>query len=228
VALGIRGAVKKKGDENMTPKTRPLLAALVVVTVFYAVASSAEAASLFVGGAKLSANSKVALSTTIALEEPAVLESPGLSLAISCSGLSATKPELVGEDKAEAERLTFVACSEVEPSTCKLESSTIETAPLTGLFATGTSPADKLHLKPKAGKTIATFVFSGSCAIAGEKGLNGQVTFNAPTGQSEEASQAIEASSSIENSLEIGGNKACFASGRGLLKLASGSKWSYH
>jgi hypothetical protein len=212
----------------MTPKTRSLLVAFMTVTAFYVIASSAQAASLFIGGAKLPANSKAALSTKIGLEESVILESSSLSLAISCSGLGATKPELIGEAKAQAEHLSFEACSEVEPTTCKLGSSTITTEPLTGLFTTGTSPADKLLLQPKTGKLIETLELLGSCAIAGEKPVDGQITFNVPTGQTEEASQAIEASSSTESSLEIAGHKACFASGRGLLKLASGSKWSYH
>jgi hypothetical protein len=211
----------------MTPKIKPLLALTVTAMTFCALASSAGAASLFVGGAKLSAGSKAALNTKIAVEEPFILTSPGLSLAISCSGSSASQPELVGEATIATATFQLETCSEIEPSTCKLGSAAILTEPVTGKFTTGTSPADLVAFVPKAGKTLATITFTGTCSFAGEKPLDGKLTFNAPTGQNEEISQAIVATGSTE-SLELGGQPACFASGKGLLKLASGSKWSYH
>ena len=58
--------------------------------------------------------------------------------------------------------------------------------------------------------------------------MNGSVRVNAPTGQTEEELQAIEGQGSFENnSLEVAGDKSYIEGGKALLKLASGSKWSF-
>jgi hypothetical protein len=181
-----------------------------------------------IAGAALPPGSKAALSTKAVVDEPATLNVPGLSLKISCSGLSGTKPEIIGENEGAVEHLTFEGCSEITPTTCKLETPTISTEPITALAFDAISPDVRVHFTPKSGKSFATLTFVGSCSLAGEKPVNGTVTVDAPNGQSEEVSHALAGLGSQENnSLEVSGQKGYLEKGKALLKLASGSKWSF-
>ena len=98
------------------------------------------------------------------------------------------------------------------------------------LVSTFTSPADRVIFLPKTGTEFVTLEFvGGSCAIAGEKPVKGSVTVGASTGQTENTLQPIEGLGSKENnSLTIGGHPTFLEGGKALLKLASGSKWSFH
>jgi hypothetical protein len=203
------------------------LAALAVTAV---VSASASAAEWFVAGKALGTGSKATLTSKAVVDEAAVLNVPGLEIKISCSGLSGTNPEIIGKDAGQATALTFESCSESSPAACKLSSPTVVTEPITALVSKGTGTDDRVNFKPKTGKTFATLTFTGeTCSLRGEKGVNGQVLTDAPTGQTELASQTLSGLGSVENvSLEIGGNHAYIEKGRALLKLTSGSAWSFH
>lgn len=195
--------------------------------------ASASAMSWFVGGAQLPTGSKAALVSKAVLEQPAVLNVPGLALKVSCTGLSGEKAEIEGgTSKGKATALSFEGCSEVSPSTCKVSPSTIVTEPnidwLTHL--SGVTPPGVKWLIHREGTSnvLATVTFVGSCSFAGEKPVSGTVGLLASHGSSEEVSQLLEGIGSLENpSLEIGGNKAFIEGGKALLKLVSGSKWSF-
>jgi hypothetical protein len=204
-------------------KIKITTAAVLAVLALSAVAVSTASAGWFIGGEELPAGSKAALSTKTTVTEPFVLNSPKLSLKISCPGLSGVKPEIIGTTKAQAEELKIEGCSEVEPKTCKVETATISTEPIIATPLESEFPADKVLLAPKTGTNIAGIDFVGSCSLAGEKPLNGKINLNAPTLQEEATGQPIEALGSTEgnNSLEIGGNKAYLEKGKTPIKLAS-------
>ena len=211
--------------------------ATVLVGLVGATSASAGAMNWFVNGTELKSGEKAALASTATVDSPTVLEVPGLSLEITCSGLSDTSAELVGGAAGEkatgqAQALKFETCSEITPPTCKLApiDTNVTTEPVLALVLLVSShplPLVSVLFQPKTGNTFATLTFEGSkCSFAGEQGVSGRVLVSAPTGASEEATQAIEGLGSTENnSLIVDKNHACIG-GKALLKLASGQKWS--
>lgn len=212
------------------PKAKMFAAVLIAVfALSAAISASAQAEpSWFVSGAKLT--SKAALATKAVVDEPAVLNVPGLGLKASCSGLSGSKPEIAGPTKGQAEALSFENCSEISPSTCKISPATIRTESIFWLVhISGHFFWWNWLIHAQGGKILATITFVGSCSFAGEQPLAGAVVLKGPTTSIEETSQALEGLGSTENnSLEIAGNKAFIEGGKVLLSLASGSKWSFH
>jgi hypothetical protein len=202
---------------------------LAALTVTAVASASASAAQWYVNNAALANGAKEALNTTAVVDESAVLNAPKLSLKITCATLTGVKPEIIGKEKGAAEHLTFGTCSEIEPKTCKLEVPTVETVPITALVSAKTGTDDRVLFSPTSGKTFATLTFVGSCALAGEKGVNGLVNVDAPDGQTEQTTHLIDGLGSVENnSLEIGAQKAFIEKGKALLKLATGTNtWSF-
>ncbi len=208
---------------------RALVVLVIGLTLGAVGAAQASAASWFIGGVKLSTGSKVAVASKTVVDEKAVFNVPGLGLKVSCAGSTAIAATLVGENKGESQGRTFEACSEIEPSTCKVEPSNIITEPLSTTLSTSISPTDRFLLVPKTGKTFATVLFRGSCSFAGEQPIKGAVIGKLATGQTEELAQAVEGLGSSENnSLEFDSNKMFIERGKALVTLVSGSKWSFH
>jgi hypothetical protein len=211
------------------PKATAIVMSFLMTLALSAIASTSASAAWYVGGKKLASGEKIALSTKAVVDEQPVLNVPTLSLKISCSGFSGVKPEIEGTTKGQVEHLNLEGCSEIEPKTCKLNPSNIQTEPLYWLVhevVIGDGEIWLLH--SQGGTLLATFVFEGSCSLAGEKPITGSVALLAPTLHSEEVSQLLEGIGSIENnSLEVAKNKAYIEKGKVLLKLASGSKWSF-
>jgi len=207
-----------------------IITASVAALILSAVGAASASAEWYINGAKLPAGSKVALATKAVVDEPAILNVPKLSLKISCSGLGAVKPELIGTTKGRAEHLLFEGCSEIEPKTCRLNPSTIETEPVLWLTHESFSIFGfEVWLVHEEETILATLVFEGSCSLAGEKPVRGAVTLGAPTLKTENTSQLLEGLGSLENnSLEVAKNKAYIEKGKVLVKLASSSKWSFH
>jgi hypothetical protein len=177
----------------------------------------------------LSVGSKAPLAPKAVADEHAVLNVPGIKLKATCASLEDNAGALVGENNIEASALKFGGCSEIEPSTCRLTEPTIQTEPVLATLSMGAPfPADRVLLAPQTKTALATVDFEGSCSFAGEKLVTGEVNIEAPTGQEELTGQAIEGLGSVENnSLMIAGNKAFLEKGKALLKLSSGSKFSF-
>ncbi len=214
-------------------KVRLIVAAMTAIVALSAmVAGSASAATgIFINTKALKAGESAALTSKAVVDEKAVLNVPGLSLKISCPGLSGAGAKLVGTEKGEASTLTFEGCSEVAPASCKVEPATVPTEPVTALLTTGTGTVDFATFTPQTANLFATVKFVGTCAFAGEQPVNGKVKVKAATGQTEELAQAIEGIGSSEgnNSLELDKNKAFIEGGKALLSLvATGSKFSFH
>ncbi len=216
-------------------KTKSIAALFIAAILLSALAAtSASADSWFVNGAKLTGSEE--LTNTAKIDEKATLNVPGLSLKVTCAGLSGVGPKIVAGENAEAEHLKFEACSEVEPSTCKVKESKVETEPILALQALALFVGSKtqsvisiLHPK-KAGGNFAILELEGTCAIAGENPVKGLVKIADPTGTTELAAQLQEGLGSSEgnNSLEVDKQKGFIEKGKILLTLKSGNKWSFH
>jgi hypothetical protein len=210
-------------------------AAFGALFMLSAVASTtASAESWFVNGTQLSSGSSAALSTTFAVDKPLVFNTPGLPLKFSCGGsIGAVTPKITGEQAFEAASIAFRECSVIEPTTCKLAAPELKTEASTGevhkvlrLFG------HEVFLWFSSNKTpkIAELELEGtSCSISGRKAIKGQFTTEGPTLENEEAVQAVLALGSIENnSLQLANDTTYIENGEFLLKLESGSKWSFH
>lgn len=194
------------------------------------------AGSWFVAGTKLPVGGEVGLAATAVVDSPTVLNEAAESIKITCTGSSVdNEDDLVRSPEKEFIRsVKYLGCSELTPSHCTVET-TIETETEAGrgililAFTISPSTVGKIF-SPESGSTLAVIGFAGTtCAVAGEKPLNGSVTLHAPSGQIESTLQAVEDQGSVENnSLRVAGHPAFLEGGRVLLKLASGSRWSFH
>jgi hypothetical protein len=209
-----------------------IITASITALILSAMAAASASADWYINGVKLPAGSKTALSTKVVVDEPIVLNSPTLSLKVTCSGLGTVGPELVGKDVGKVMHLDFEGCSEIEPKTCEIKPATIETEPVTALAMLGTTPDNKVLFKPTAGAghIFTALVLVGSCGIAGEKTISGSFVLDAPDGQAEQVTHLLDGIGPAggNNSLELLTNKLYFEQGKALLKLASSSKWSFH
>jgi hypothetical protein len=187
-----------------------------------------------VGGAALT--TAAALATTAKVDSAPKLSivTTGGTVQIQCKGtvLKGAKPEIMVVDEGLAESLTFEGCETISPTKCALagQPTSIKTNPLRAFAKTLTKSIDRIAFLPATKKTFAEIPFSetNTCALNETEPINGSVTVGAPTGQEERVEQAIEGLGSVENnSLETAGNKAFLEGGSILLKLASGSKWSF-
>jgi len=217
------------------PRAKLMLAAFAVALALSAIGTaSASADSWFVGGTKVGDTAKIALNSKAVVDERAVLNAPGLSLKVSCGGLTGVGAALIGLDAGEAASLIFSECSEIEPSNCKVQPTTVETEPVTALAVLGLLPNSKtettfINFKPKSGNVFASITFTGTCAFAGTQPVNGLVKLEAPGAETEATSHILQGIGSIENnSLQIAGNKAFIEKGKALVSLASGATFSFH
>lgn len=197
-------------------------------------ASASTKYSWFIAGKELKKGETAALAPTAALDSSFTLNAPSVSLKISCSTYKTGKTELVGgEEITNIESDKYEGCSEISPSTCSLQ-----TPPVIGpapsrnewfLIPGAERNEWRLRLITRSGTRLATITLTGTCALAGEHPLTGSFVLAAPTLGSEEAAQLVEGLGTTENnSLEIAGAKAYIEGDKQLLRLASGSKWSFH
>jgi hypothetical protein len=232
----IQGKAGRKEITHIMSKAKVILAAFTAVLALSAVASSvASAGNWYVNSAKLGAGVKESLATTAAVDASATLNDPEETLKVTCTGgaaktLDGSLPFIEGTEKGGAESLTFLGCSEVSPAACSVETS-IATEPVVATLATTTSPEDRVVFTPKTGTKglfVNLNVLGSTCAIRGEKPITGSLRIKAPTGQTELTLQPIEGLGSVENnSLLVAGHHAFLEGGRALLRLASGSHWSF-
>jgi hypothetical protein len=195
-------------------------------------ASAASASQWYVGGKALSGSTGLAEATKV--EESISFTMVAYNAKITCTSAS-----LEGESKSKLadiiapgsiaiQSLVLKGCAMSSPAHCSVPTE-IETDPLTGQLALGTSPGDTVALGMK-GNTFVTFDIEGAtCALVGEKPMAGKFTLLAPTGQEELAEQTLTAQGSNEK--PAGTTMAGFPvylSGKLKVKLASASKWSFH
>jgi len=222
-------------------KAKVILAALAVplaLGAFGSASASAETATKmawYVSGTISTKGETAAVASPATLDSPAVFNAPKLTLKITCSKYSTTNAEIFGgeEEKGQVESAKFEDCSEIAPSTCKLEMPTIASGTLELLLRLFSPPEQAgPHLLKDVhaltGSTIAVITFEGSgCPIAGERALTGSF-LEAASLATEETSHAIEGLGTFENnSLELAGQKVYLEGGKTLLKLSSGSQWSF-
>ena len=213
-----------------------VMALFAVVALSAMIASSASAAGWHVNGTELGKNSKQALTTAAAVDTAATLSivTKSETIQIKCTGttLNGTSPEIIGTNEGMAKALTFTGCATTKPATkCTLSKTTVATNPIKVFVTKGSGEADVATFDPLSEEPFAEIPFSetgNTCVFTEPEPINGSVRVNAPTGQTEEELQAIEGQGSFENnSLEIAKDKAYIEGGKALLKLASGSKWSF-
>jgi len=205
-----------------------LLAAAMALSALAASTASA-AGSWFVNGTKLPNGSKAALASTAIIDESAFLNAPSLGVRITCSSntLDGSEPFIQGPNTGGAKSLTFLGCSEIAPSTCKIETTEIPTEPVTATLETS-GGADRIRFVPQSGTVFATIIFKGTCAESGEQPINGKLVAGSSDGQSEKTTHLLEGLGTTENnSLELFKSKAYLEGGKALLKLASGQTWSF-
>jgi hypothetical protein len=231
---------------------------IIVVTLFAAMAlsaiavGSASADEWFIGGTKLTQlpGQSAALATTAPVDEPAILKvNPGTEeVQIKCTGANLVGGEayISGTNGGMAKSLTFEQCGVVKAAVpCELEPQSvggtknlrnIPTNPLgvTTSLVASTKIATKvsINIHPLTKKTFVEIPFAEGSTCLGGPGLhavNGSVLILSSDGFNEQAVHTIQAQGSLENnSLETAGLKSFIEGGLALVKLASGSKWSFH
>jgi hypothetical protein len=206
--------------------------------------SSASADEWFVEGAKLAAGKSAGLATAAAVDTFAKLRAQAGSASeveIECTGANLIGGEayISSGTGGMAKSLTFEKCSITKPSTgCSLvgQPTTIKTTALgvtTLLVASSTQPTKvSINIHPLSGTQFTSLnIAEGSTCLngEGEKPIKGSVLILSSDGATETATHTIMAQGSVENnSLEFMGNKAIIEGGLTLVKLVSGSKWSFH
>ncbi|HEY3759910.1 MAG TPA: hypothetical protein VGL37_09115 [Solirubrobacteraceae bacterium] len=226
----------------MRLKVGVLAVVLVGAVALSAIAvGSASADEWFVEGAKLAAGKSAALATTTAVDEFAKMRvSPGSAseVEIECTGAALVEVNVYisSGTGGMAQSLTLEKCSVTKPTTgCALEGqpTTIKTNAL-GVTTALAGPNTKvgINVHPLTKKTFTEIPFTESSTCLGGGGLkpvNGSILLLSSDGATEAVTHTLMGQGSVENnSLESGGNKTIFEGGLALLKLASGSKWSFH
>jgi hypothetical protein len=221
---------------------------IIAVTLFAAMALSAIAVSTasadewFVEGAKLAAGKSAALATNAPVDQFAKLAiNPGggsTEVAVECTGanLKGEEAYISSGTGGMAKSLVFEKCSVTKPTTgCALEGqpTTVSTNALgvTTLLA-GPNTKVSINIHPLTKKTFTELHFTEASTClggGGAKPVNGSVLILSSDGATEAVTHTIMAQGSLENnSLEVAGNKAIIEGGLALVKLQSGSKWSFH
>jgi hypothetical protein len=208
--------------------------AAIATFVLSSLASApASAAGWFVAGTKLTGSS--ALASTAAVEEYTTL-TIGNQIRIVCTGagLGAEESYIGASTSGMANSLAFGKCGVTEPSSgCKLEGQPINlrTYPLTLTASAMTGSSVKLLWQPLTKHPFLALPFAETnttCIYNDLQPVGGSVAMLAPKGGEESMAQLVESLGSFENnSLETGGARDYFESGRYYLKLASSSKWSF-
>jgi hypothetical protein len=223
---------------------------IIAVTMFAAVALSAIAVGTasadewFVEGAKLAAGKSAALATAAPVDQFAKLRiQPETGTAPNEVVIECVGTNLIGSEAyissgtgGMAKSLTFEKCSVIKPTTgCALEGqpTTISTVPLgvTTLLA-GPNTKVSINIHPLSGTTFTsvTIAEKDTCLNGeGAKPVKGSVLILSSDGATEAVTHTIMAQGSLENnSLEVAGDKSIIEGGLALVKLANGSKWSFH
>jgi hypothetical protein len=204
---------------------------------FSAIPAIPASAEWFISGTKLAAGTTIGLATTAKVDTGSVtsIVFGGGAIKASCEvdflG-HAESPEIVTPNEVRAKSLIFEGCKIIEPATkCVLTSSTIQTEPVRAVITQiSKASEDRVTLTPQTRSAFADvpFASTNTCVFNEEEPIQGAITLAMPTGKTESSTQAIEGLGSVENnSLQVAGDKMYVEGGRALVKLQSGSKWSF-
>jgi hypothetical protein len=211
-----------------------ITAALIAAFVLTALAAGPASAndSWFVNGTALTGSQTASVATLAVTDASPVLAVPQLPLKIGCQGhLEWVSLKVTAPDLFSANSLAFAECAVVEPSTCELAEPEISTEKIEGLADLAIGIAVRLLFKTPALHLAEFELVGSSCSIAGKKAVTGTVALKVPTGQTETTIQALEGLGSLEQGtdvLETANDQSYIEGGKALLKLESGSKWSFH
>ncbi|HEY3759915.1 MAG TPA: hypothetical protein VGL37_09140 [Solirubrobacteraceae bacterium] len=220
----------------MSAKAKLVLTVLLAACAASAIVADTASAEWFVNGTKLTTTT-APLATSSVLDTPVSWELPVPKIGVDCSGpVDYSFGLVLRGGNLDATTITWLHCLALPAGVCSLAStaSAIQSEPLTATLTKGPGASeDRMTIRPLTKAVLATIPFAetegGSCPVSGEQPVKGSLTVSLPKGQVEEATQVVEGLSSVENnSLEIAGEKIYVEGGRGLVKLASGSKWSFH
>jgi hypothetical protein len=219
----------------MTSRVGIAVAALLAAVALSAVAVGSASADWFINGTKLVGSAELATTAKVDTDLTLRVAAPGGGgVKVLCTGsLDSSEPLIDSTNAFSIKTLTFLGCSTIEPATkCALQGqpTSISTAPLVGTMTKGPGNSVRSIIKALTKGTIATLAFSeaDTCAFTEEEPVTGSVTSDATLGQNEEVAQAFEALGTTENnSLLVAGDHAYVEGGRVLLRLLSGSKWSF-
>jgi len=189
-------------------------------------------ASWFVEGSEQTSGSK-AVATTAKVDSSFAFTIPsaeGFTAECTASALRALEPALASPGLMQTRGLTFEGCHTTKPASgCELASNTISTNPLYAAPLEGSGGGDlKLLVSAQTKNVITELSISetATCPFQGLFGVKGSVRLDARTLKTEGAPQVLEGLGSTENnSLEIGNSKM-YVTGRDLVALAAGQKWS--
>lgn len=215
------------------PSTKTIMAVFAAtLAVSASVTSSALAVpEWFVGGAALV--NEAALANTAKVDEPVALSFAGLNLTLKCNSEIANviNGKIKTTNLMLIEHLKLNECLAPNPANCSVRGGELATNPLEGTAIKGEGVVDKILFKAKVGAIVASFLLEGAgCTYAGlTKNIEGSVIVKMPFGQTESAPQLVEGLGTNEqgvDKLTIEGN-AGGVTGKILMNLASGAKWSF-
>jgi hypothetical protein len=212
----------------MRSKFRSIAVALVAVCALGAVASaSASAAEWFVGGSPLTGSAPLS-STTVPTERIELYTTEAAPIVV-CEGLELETASITAKVGGQIGHLLFTECEARHSSTCTLVGTTVESKPLTiEAVLGGTSPEDKLVLKPVTKLAFLEYKFKGSsCPYTSEIAVTGKVKMPLPKGRDELAEQELVLAQSGSSELNWEAAEFHFG-GKVKLKLSSGKAWSFH
>jgi hypothetical protein len=216
-----------------------LVAALAMLVLGVAGATSAMAAQWYVNGKALSGSAKLA--TAVKVEEPIVLTSKtekitGETLKIKCTSAALDKgskePDIVAPSTAKFVGMALEGCTLAGLKGCSMESY-VGLESFEGKLTAATAPEDSAEFK-QTEKYLSLIPFSGtSCAFAGEGTfIWGKFTMKATKGQEEKTEQEFVGEGEASSGLEIVGwgspHPPVYVTGKFKLKLESGQTWSFH
>jgi hypothetical protein len=212
--------------------TATLVVLAAALTCNALVVDSASAEGWHVNGTELTGSETAALAATSVNDRSLIINVPDIPLKIICKGSTVGLSHLIqAPNKLSAASLTYSECSVLEPTTCTLSSPTITTNPVKAVVTKSGGDIVQVSVMAATGNKIAEFTLEGaSCPISGKKTITGSIVERMVDGQIEAEIQKIEGLGSLEqgsDSLQIANDPAYIEGGEALLKLESGSKWSF-
>jgi hypothetical protein len=169
------------------------------------VASSAQAGWLVLGS--LLVGSAAVAPTTVTDVNPTVTVA---GFKVVCSKLTINAGKISEPDKLLASSFEDSGCEVIEPPSCRLANSTIDTLPVEGLATLDGKLAVKSKIKPEnSNDMFATVKIEGSsCSDAGKVAVTGSWEVLAPEGQDLRLSEKFIAFDETAGELEIASSPA--------------------